>query len=202
MAGFANIARHVRGAQMAGFLNVCDSIDGVPIGFINVVKKNGYRHFDVSISESQYFNFSYRMGVRHFHNIYSIGKPSGPGNRWLFGFGIGGETDIREDMTLTLEALVNQEFWIADSRTGRLFHIDRLNLLNQFRALFAYHPNGRVALFLGPAFNVSVAETNPDLGYFAWNPIGPNWAFLNQTYGNTAQTNVRLWIGITGGVRL
>ena len=202
MAGFINVAGNVRGLQMAGFINVCDSIDGVPIGFINVVKKNGYRHFDFSVSETQYFNFSYRMGVRHFHNIYSIGKPAGPGNRWLFGFGMGGQADIRENMSLNIEAMVHQELWIADSRSGRLLHIDRLNLLNQFRVLFSYRLSGQAEMFFGPTLNVAVAETNPDLGYFAWHEIGPNWDFYNRTHGNTGMTNVKIWIGITGGIRL
>ena len=188
--------------QIAGFINVCDSIDGVPIGFINVVKKNGYRHFDFSISETQYFNFSYKMGVRHFYNIYSIGKPPGPGNRWLFGFGFGGETNIREDMTLNLEAIINQEIWIGDSRTSGVFHIDRLNLLNQFKVLFGYQANDHITLYFGPTLNVAVAETNPDIGYFAWHEIGPNWAFFQRTKSNTGMTNVKAWFGITGGIRL
>jgi hypothetical protein len=83
-----------------------------------------------------------------------------------------------------------------------VLHIDRLNLLNQFRVLFAFHPSDKVSLFVGPTFNVAVAETNPDIGYLPWFEIGPNWAFFNRTCNNVAQTNVKIWIGITGGVRL
>jgi len=202
LAGFVNVSGKVRGAQLAGFLNVCDSIDGVPIGFINIVKKNGYRHIDFSVSETQYFNFSYKMGVRHLYNIYSLGKPSGPGNRWLFGFGMGGETDIRKNMSLNIEAIVNQEFWIADSRSNKLFLIDRLNLLNQVRVLFSYRANEKVEIFFGPSLNVAVAETNPDIGYYPWHEIGPNWAFMQRTYTNASRTNVKIWFGITGGIRL
>jgi hypothetical protein len=142
------------------------------------------------------------MGVRHFHSIYSIGKPTGPGNRWLFGFGFGGHADIRENMSLNIEVMVHQELWIADSRSGRLLHIDRLNLLNQYRVLFAYRLSERAEMFLGPTLNVAVAETNPDLGFFTWKEIGPNWAFYNRTQGNTDMTNVKIWFGITGGIRL
>ncbi|MFC2115765.1 hypothetical protein ACFLTU_04780 [Bacteroidota bacterium] len=202
LSGFANVAGNVKGIQMAGFINVCDSIDGVPIGFISVVKKNGYRHFDFSISETQYINFSYRMGVRHFYNIYSIGKPSGPGNRWFYGFGLGTETDIRDNISMNLEAIVHQELWIGDSRTRGLFHIDRLNLLNQFRVLFAYQANDHLSLYFGPTLNVAVADINPDIGDFGWQEIGPNWAFYERTMSNTGRTNVKAWFGITGGIRL
>ncbi len=202
LAGFINVGRHVKGIQMAGFINVADSLDGIPIGFINVVVKNGYRKFEFSFSETQYANFSYRMGVRRFYNIYSFSKPAGPGTRWLFGFGLGGELDLNQKVMMNLEAIVNQELWIFEQTVRHPFHIDRLNLLNQLRVLFTFHPSDRVYLFVGPTLNVAVAETNPDIGYLPWHEIGPNWAFFNRSYNNVARTNVKMWIGITGGVRL
>jgi hypothetical protein len=202
LAGFINVGGSVRGLQMAGFINVADSLDGIPIGFINVVAKNGYRRFEFSTSETQYANFSYRMGVRKLYNIYSFSKPSGPGSRWLFGFGLGGELDLSKKAMLNLEAIVNQELWIAEPDVKAFLHIDRLNLLNQFRVLFAFKPSDQVTLFAGPTVNVAVAETNPDIGYLPWYEIGPNWAFFNRTYDNVARTNVKMWIGVSGGVRL
>ena len=202
LAGFINVGGNVKGVQMAGFLNVADSLDGIPIGFINVVVKNGYRKFEFSFSETQYANFSYRMGVRKLYNIYSFSKPTGPGTRWLFGFGLGGELDLNEKVMMNLEAVVNQELWIAEPAVKSFLHIDRLNLLNQFRVLFAFHPSDKVTLFVGPTFNVSVAETNPDIGYLPWHEMAPNWAFFNRTYENVPKTNVKMWIGIMGGVRL
>jgi len=202
LAGFINVAGKVKGVQMAAFINVADSLDGIPIGFINVVVKNGYRKFEFSSSETQYANFSYRMGVRKLYNIYSFSKPAGPGTRWLFGFGLGGELDLNEKMMMNLEAVANQELWIAEPAVNNFLHIDRLNLLNQFRVLFTFKPSDKVSLFVGPTFNVSVAETNPDIGYLPWHEIGPNWDFFNRTYNNVSQTNVKMWIGIMGGVRL
>lgn len=202
LAGFINVGGNVKGVQIAGFLNVADSIDGIPIGLFNVVVKNGYRQFEFSFSETQYANFSYRMGVRKFYNIYSFSKPTGPGTRWLFGFGLGGELDLNEKVMMNLEAVVNQELWIAEPAVNSFLHIDRLNLLNQFRVLFAFNPSDKVSLFVGPTFNVAVAETNPDIGYLPWHEIGPNWAFFNRTYDNVSQTNIKMWIGIMGGVRL
>lgn len=202
LAGFINVGRNVKGVQMAGLLNVADSLDGIPIGFINIVVKNGYRKFEFSFSETQYANFSYRMGVRKLYNIYSLSKPAGPGSRWLFGFGLGGELNVNEKMNMNLEAVANQELWIAEPGVKSFLHIDRLNLLNQFRILFAFNPSKKVSLYVGPTFNVAVAETNPDIGYLPWHEIGPNWAFYNRTSDNVSKTNVKMWIGIMGGVRL
>lgn len=142
------------------------------------------------------------MGVRKLYNIYSFSKTAGPGNRWLFGFGLGGELDLNQKVMMNLEALVNQEIWIAEPAVNSFCHIDRLNLLNQFRVLFAFKPSDKVSLFVGPTFNVAVAEPNPDTGYLPWYEIGPRWAFFNRTYDNESRTNIKMWIGVTGGVRL
>ena len=142
------------------------------------------------------------MGVRKLYNIYTFGKPMGPGSRWLFGFGLGSELNVNEKMHMNIEALINQELWIADSQVGSLLHIDRLNLLNQLRILFGFSPSDQVNLFVGPTLNIAVSETSPDIGYLPYHEIGPNWAFYNHTKGNAGRTNIKIWIGITGGVRL
>ncbi len=200
-AGFGNVAKDVRGIQIAGFFNYCDSIDGIPIGFINIVKKNGYRKFEFSISETQYAVFTFKMGIRYFYNIYSLGKPAGSGNRWLLGAGIGTELDMNPQMVINIEALAHQELWIAESHAGRLLHTDRLNMLNQVRTTFGYKPSERITLFGGPTLNISVAETDPGLGYFNWHEIGPNWGIYDHTSWNLSQTHVKIWFGIMGGVR-
>jgi len=46
------------------FINICDSIDGVPVGFINVVRTNGYRDFVFSLSETQYANIILYYGCQ------------------------------------------------------------------------------------------------------------------------------------------
>lgn len=201
IAGFANFARKVKGVQIAGFLNICDSIDGVPIAFINVVRKNGYRRFEFSISEASYATLSYKMGIRHFYNIYNFSKLPENGNRWMLGTGIGYETDLGENMLFNLEITANQEFWIADSRSGRLIHTDRLNMMNQAKTNFGFKMSDQFSFFVGPTFNVAVAETNPDLGFFSWYEIGPRWAVYNHTSGNFTRTNVKIWFGVNGGVR-
>ena len=102
---------------------------------------------------------------------------------------------------MNVEAIVHQELWIADSRTGRLFAFDRLNLLNQVKANFGMILSDKVTMFFGPTLNVSVAESNPDLGRFNYYEIGPKWALLNTTRNNVEQTHVKIWIGFNGGIR-
>jgi len=199
--GLVNLATYVKGVQLSGLINVCDSIDGVPIGFISYVRKDPYRKFEFSSSEVSYASFSFKMGVKRFYNIYTFGKLPRDGTRWIIGAGFGYEHDLNERMLLNIEAIVHQELWIADSRTGRLFAFDRLNLLNQVRANFGMILSDKATMFFGPTLNVSVAESNPDLGRFNYYEIGPKWALLNSTRNNVGQTHVKMWIGFNGGIR-
>jgi len=199
VAGFINVAGKVTGTQLAGFINICDSIEGVPLSFISVVKQNGYRKFSLSVSEVQYANLSFKMGVKHLYNIYSFGKPFGPGSRWMFGGGLGTEIDLSEKMMLNIEGTVHQELWIGSPANVPFLHIDRLNLYNSVKFLFGWNMDNKVNIHLGPTFNVSVADSNPDFGTLAWHEIAP-YSVYNRTKNNYNQTNVQMWVGLQGSI--
>jgi hypothetical protein len=199
VAGFINVAEKVKGVQLAGFLNICDSIDGVPLAFISVVKKNGYRKIGFTASEVQYANLSFKMGVKKLYTIYSFGKPRGPLSRWMFGGGLGTELDLTEMMVLNIEGTVNQELWIGSTASPYFLYIDRLNLYNSVKFLFGWNMDEKVAIHLGPTFNVSVAHSNPDMGQMAWNEIPP-YSFYKHTSSNYEQTNVQMWVGIQASI--
>jgi hypothetical protein len=199
LAGFVNVAGTVEGFQGAGFLNICDSIKGIPLAFISVVRKNGYRKFGFNISETQYANLSFKMGVRNFYNIYSFGKPFGPGSRWMFGGGLGTELALNDKMMLNIEGTVHQELWIGNPAATYFMQIDRLNLYNSVKFLFGWNMDKQVDIHIGPTFNVSVANINPDMGQLAWNEI-PLYSVYNRTNSSYKQTNVQMWIGLQGSV--
>jgi hypothetical protein len=199
VAGFINVAGKVKGFQGAGFLNICDSIDGVPLAFISVVKQNGYRKFGFTASEIQYANLSFKLGVRQLYTIYSFGKPSGPGSRWMFGGGLGTELDLSGKTMLNIEGTVHQELWIGNTASPYFLRIDRLNLYNTVKFLFGWNLDDKVNLHIGPTFNVSVADTNPAIGNLAWKEIPP-YSFYSITRNNYDQTNIQMWIGIQGSI--
>jgi hypothetical protein len=200
VAGFINVAHHVKGVQVAGFINICDSIDGVPIGLINVVRMNGYRNFGFSVSEVQYINFSYHLGVKELYTIYSFGKPFGPWSRWMFGGGLGTRIDLKDRTMLQIEGTVHQELWIGNPVNPYFLYIDRLNLYNTLRFMFGWEVQEHLSLHIGPTFNVSVAYSNPDTGALPWHQIPP-YSILNHTSGNAHQTNVQMWFGLQGSIR-
>jgi len=199
LAGFINVAGNVKGFQGAGFLNVCDSIDGVPLAFISVVKKNGYRNVGFTSSEVQYASLSFKMGVKRLYTIYSFGKPSGPMSRWMFGGGLGTEFDLSQKMLFNIEGTVHQELWIGNTATPRFLYIDRLNLYNSLKFLFGWNMDDKVRLHVGPTFNVSVADSNPDMGVLTWSEIPP-YSFYEHTSSNYERTNVQMWVGIQGSI--
>ncbi len=199
IAGFINVAGNVKGFQGAGFLNICDSIDGVPLAFISVVKKNGYRKIGFTISEVQYANLSFKMGVKELYTIYSFGKPKGPGSRWMFGGGLGTEIGLSEKMMLNIEGTVHQELWIGNNGSPYFLSIDRLNLYNTLKFLFGWNLDDKVDLHIGPTFNVSVADSNPNMGALSWHEIPP-YSFYNSTSNNYDQTNVQIWVGLQGSI--
>jgi len=200
-AGFFNVADKVKGVQLSGFINICDSIDGIPLSFISVVKKNGYRKFGFSVSEVQYANIFYKMGVKRLYNIYSFGKPFGPGSRWMFGAGLGTEIDLSEKTVLNVEGTVHQELWIGNTSASHFLQTDRLNLYNTVKVLFGWTMDNQVTIHLGPTFNVSVANSNPNAGQLVWHEIAP-YSIYSHTSNNSNQSNVQMWAGLQGSISL
>jgi hypothetical protein len=100
---------------------------------------------------------------------------------------------------LNIEGTVHQELWVANPSSRYFLQIDRLNLYNSVKFLFGWNMDNRVALNVGPTFNVSVSHSNPDMGQLAWHEIPP-YAIYNRTDNRYKQTNVQLWFGVQGSI--
>lgn len=200
IGGFINKAKDVKGVQIAGFINICNSINGIPIGFINIVKEDAYRKIEFSSSEALYWNLSYKMGVRHFYNIYTVGKPAGSLKRWFYGFGIGTEKDLSEKVTVNIEGIVHQEIWLNKHANDFGYH-DKLFLLNQVKGIFGFKLSDFVSFFAGPTLNVQVRHCNKD-GDYNGSDLAPAWSFFERKCNNKHKTNIKGWIGFNAGIRL
>ncbi|MFZ5942248.1 MAG: hypothetical protein ACOYXB_16905 [Bacteroidota bacterium] len=200
-SGFMNIAGYVRGVQATGFINICDSIDGVPIGFISIVKHGGYRRLEVNASELMYAAVSWKMGVKRLYNIFTIGKPFGPANSWLYGWGLGSEFDLSNRVVMNVEAVSHQEMILSFPWNNWMISMNELNMYNQMRMLFGWNVAPKVAVFAGPTFNVAVASTAAAGEPLSPTDYAPSWSFYNHTYTNPYNTNVRMWFGVHAGLR-
>jgi hypothetical protein len=203
VAGFINRAGYVKGIQAAGFINVVDSIDGIPVAPFSIVRYNGYQRFEISTSETQYVRAAFRLGVEKFYTIYSLGKAYGPASRYMYGAGAGTEWSLGQRSFINLEVMTEQEFWIGDERSPRFWHHSRLNMVNQLGLTYGMSLGGKVAWFIGPTLNLSIAQTEAvEDTYIPWEPIAPEWTFTDQTYqAGGHQTNYATWLGFRGGLR-
>jgi hypothetical protein len=190
VAGFLNVARKVRGVQI-GVVNVADSVDGVQIGLFNFAR-HGYRRLELWGNEVMYANMAFKMGSKHFHNIFAVGgSVDGEEYRWAPGFGFGSEWDLTGRLLLNVDAIA---WHINEDETWT----DELNLLNQLRANLGFRLGKRAALFVGPTFNVYVSNLyNPESGQY-----GSNLTRWSTSYDRqSGQTRVTMWPGINAGIR-
>jgi hypothetical protein len=190
VSGFVNVARKVRGVQI-GVVNVADSVNGVQIGLFNFAR-HGYRRLELWGNEVMYANVAFKMGSKHFHNIFAVGgSVDGEAYRWAPGFGFGSEWNLTNRLLLNVDAIawhVNEdETWTEE-----------LNLLNQLRANLGFRLGKRAAVFAGPTFNVYVSNLyNPENGRYGTDLARWNTSFDRQS----GQTRVTMWPGINAGIR-
>jgi hypothetical protein len=192
-SGFLNVARNVQGAQL-GVFNVADSVSGVPIGLLSIVRKNGYRKLEVWGSETLHANIALKIGVEKFYNIFAFGSQFADNDiRWGLGYGAGTQINLTSSDHLNLDLISMQiqedgNYW---------FEEDKLNLLNTFRVAYHHQFGEYFGLFIAPTFNVMVSQRQNTLDGEIGSGIAP-WTISDKTYDNT---NVQMWPGFHAGLR-
>lgn len=101
--GFANVASESQGAQVGflnstknmigsqfGFLNIVDSIEnGIPFGFISIVKNGGYQAFEVSSNEIFPLNITFKFGISKIYTFIQGGYNPDFNKKYAMGAGVG-----------------------------------------------------------------------------------------------------------------
>lgn len=191
--GVVNVAKgEVKGFQI-GFLNISDTVSGVPIGLINIVKR-GYNKFEIYGSEILHGNFQLKLGANAFYNIFHVGArvPEGNGNYlWGFGYGIGTVSILSPKNHLNFELMaihINEnEPWT-----------NTLNSIGQFRFLWNHQIGKSVGFFFGPTANVMVSMLrNPETGEIR-SPVVP-YTLVDEDLSKN--TNLKGWVGVNAGFR-
>ncbi|MBI5917137.1 MAG: STN domain-containing protein [Bacteroidetes bacterium] len=191
--GIFNRARgEVKGFQVA-LLNISDTVSGVPIGLINIVKR-GYNKFEIYGSEILHGNFQLKLGANAFYNIFHVGARVPPGDGsyvWGIGYGIGTVTMLSPRNQLNWELMVQHinenEAWT-----------NTLNSIGQFRFLWNHQLGKNVGIFIGPTANVMISQLrNPETGRI-YSPVVP-YALLDEDL--TRKTNLKAWVGVNAGFR-
>jgi hypothetical protein len=141
-----NFSESHKGTQIA-LLNIADSMDGIPIGLISVVK-HGYHKIEVFGDDLFYTQLAYRTGVPLFHNIFSAGvdltnRVSG---LWNVGYGIGSSMSLGNRWNLT-----------SDMLAQRIIHQRHFNQAPFLASAFIgiekqFHP--KFSISIGPTYHV------------------------------------------------
>ncbi len=190
--GLLNYTRGLHGTQL-GLLNVADTVSGTPIGLLTFIRK-GYWHFDVYGDDLTFANFSFRTGVRHFHNIFTAGY-GGIGNDklWRLGYGLGSEFQLGKKK----KGFTNLDLTASYLGNGSN-DLDRISILTTFNWDVGVRFNKRFALFAGPSIKWYHSELTGNADE-PKNLIDPQWReFYNETDNNRLN---QVWVGFRGGVR-
>ena len=190
ISGFINVAKHVKGVQL-GVINVADSVsNGVPIGFLSIVK-NGFYEFEIGGSEGLNGYASFKIGVNQFYNIFSAGMQfAGDEFRWGYGYGIGTHLMKDKGFKINLEAMSYQ---IMEERWS-----DEYNGLQQLKLTFDKSLGEHVGIFAGPSFNLLVSHDSNNDGV---NPVSDFPPYHMAKWENGRST-LKTWIGFNAGIRI
>ena len=182
IAGIFNKAKKVKGAQIAGILNIADSSD-YAIGIINIIK-NGTYTLSASIDESATSLLSFRSGGRIMYGIIGLGY-NGKAERdlWAFEVGLGVHLLARKQFSLQAEITNTGLF---NFKGGEYYKY-------AVRVLPAFRLSNRFSLWAGPSFayiHTDIPETI-DFVHTLWDK--------QNNHNNVTQ---QLAFGFIGGVQL
>jgi len=187
-----NYGRYVKGTQI-GLLNISDSLSGVPIGLISIVR-TGYHKIELSADEVFYTNFAFRTGVRQFYNILMAGiqpeTPADGDNVWTFGYGIGTAPSLAKWLDINID-LVSQH-------VNKGSFTDELSSLNRFYLGFDFHVAKKFSIALGGTLNGYLTRTTYSDYPVLFTGYQPNIIY-DHTYDNNV--NLKMWFGFKGALR-
>ena len=194
-AGFLNTAKKVKGVQL-GVINICDSIQGTPIGLLSIVRHGGYRRLDVFGSETLYGNVAFKMGVRRFYNVFQVGAQV-KGNKVILagGYGFGSELKLSGSVVSNIEN-VSLYVWEQEKVAPEL------NMLNKVSATLGVRLGKTATIYAGPTFNVMVSSQYQDASKTEPGSDFVPYHFYNHTFKNdTKDLNLKMWVGFNAGIR-
>ncbi len=191
VAGFFNRAKVVRGVQIA-FINRAEEVKGVSFGFLNLIKK-GYKRFEASYQDGDYWAFNYKTGSRWFYNIFHYGTRSNQYSGFGYGFGFQPMVSDRWAMNVDLTARAYRLY--GNNFPSDLHNVGRIDL--------SYRVYKWIEVFAGASYNVylDTQESITDAGEL--NPaevIVRNPMITINRGGGINQ--VHQWLGYQAGIRL
>lgn len=175
-----------KGGFQLGVVNVRDTVDGVSIGLLNIVKRGGLCDFGVEGGEFIHTALTFRSGTYGFYSIISAGWNFSE-EFWSAGFGFGHGFRFTNWLGLNLELMHHQLYeihWNADTYNG----------LVQIRPMLDFRIARHFKVFAGPTANLLIQHRRNGNSFLNT----PYKSFYNTQIDDT---KLDAWIGFTAGVR-
>ncbi|GAB5418920.1 MAG: hypothetical protein Crog4KO_00990 [Crocinitomicaceae bacterium] len=159
IAGLVNVAGRMTGSQI-GFININDSINGVPFGFISFSRK-GLHQVELSTNELTQANIAFKTGTNQFNNTFlgGIRFENGGNPTWGLGYGVG--TSVRAGRKNRVFFDLQSVNHVRNNQWG-------LALNNKLTISYQMQLAPKVALAFGPSANLFLIDyaSNHDVTYF------------------------------------
>lgn len=192
IGGISNVAQILSGFQM-GLINYADSLEnGIPLGFLSIVRKNGYQKLEISASESLLGQIKVKTGVQRLYNIFAAGlNKSNAHNIWAFGYGVGTLVPFNDKFSMNADLV---SYHVNDNRAWTNY----LNSMNKLSLQTNYQINKHISVFAGVSANVFVSDLE------TWEGVERDHTPVPAVFSTieTHNTLIRFYPGIHAGIRL
>ncbi|PSL26753.1 hypothetical protein [Dyadobacter jiangsuensis] len=189
-----NYAHIVKSGHQIGAVNYSDSTATVPFGLFSWVHSNGYRRYEFSTDEFNYFNTAFKTGVSRFYNIFNLGFSGGVKDKPIFsiGYGFGTAQNLGKGWSANADLTGSIVF---------LEHNSSEDGISQGLVKFALGMEkkfgSRFALFVGPSINTFFSKHSGLINAEGKKGLSPIW--LGETPNGSSK--VYGWIGFQAGIR-
>ena len=187
MAGIVNVTK--KGRFQLGLINVRDTVDGVSIGLINIVKKGGILEAGIEAGEFVHTALTFRSGVQRLYSVISVGY-NYTQNFLSVGYGLGTSINLVGNLGMNIEltsAAFRKWNWRENNMARR--HIQLSPILNyQFFKHFK--------IYAGPTLNLLVQKSGQRI--IPENYLKVPYSFIKS---NKQNPTYDLWIGVKGGIK-
>jgi hypothetical protein len=169
LAGIYNQTKVLNGVQI-GLINIADTIDkGIPIGLVSLVRKGHYDEWSFIIADYLNLGISYKLGVKQFYTIYSVGMNLFEDQLWVAGLGVGHLHEVSPKFSIQPEVI-----WYTYFPMDFQKHI-RYTYVGHFKLGLVRNINDYLAFSFAPSIYLAWKSNRGmyDVYGYDQSPIGP-----------------------------
>jgi hypothetical protein len=188
VAGIFNYAKRLNGFQLA-LVNFTEQVDnGIPMGFLSIVRHDGYYRGEISADEIFYGNIVFRSGIQRFYNIYKTGI--GESGMVNFTWGFGTMVPVKRIVSICFDLISGV---VMTTQGGMKYH----GLLTKLAPTVDICLLKHLCLFAGPSVNF--------YWYYTGNASRPGgiapYTIYQKVFTNGPH-GIEVWIGGVLGVKI